>query len=388
MDEEQDIIFIPPQEFLNNFKKIKRNLFLKKNLAFLGSILCSTDIIFTENNEYTAKTDGEVIHISYHNFCNYDDETRLFILGHVLWHIAFMHPMRMGKRDPMIWEIASDIIVNRLLLANGFIANGLDIIVGNEELYQKYNLDSLTTEEIYELIYIFQDKNKDLPNDLNNDLDPDNTDPNNVKIKIGGLTKIGGRGAGDIPGEILEIINSFLKPQLKFGIILKNYFSELIQTSRSFRRPSRRIEEFILPSNSDDEDKLTSINVYIDSSGSLTDEEIKIFNSEIKSIKNNFNPEKITLISFDTKIRKIKIIKHNDKFDDFDLLGRGGTCLIDVFNHINNNKPSVSLIFTDLDVSIPTNYPKTPLIWLCTDPNQKTKPKYGKFIHVNTGAYK
>lgn len=384
--------------FLNTFRELKKTLFFKEDLGFLGNILCNINIYFIKENseeDFIAKTDGDSIYFNYNEFIQLDKNDQLFLLAHELWHIAFMHTIRLGDRDKHIWNIAADIVVNNLLIYNSKLTTSV-----LKPIYEKKYIDK-STEEIYDLI-----QNKNIPNcpkmkldlsygSLNGNSETEsNTSELDIKVKMSGIIDIinknnnsNGTQAGNIPGEIQKVVNDFLKPKIKFGILLQKYFIEYIQEHRSFRRPNRRSEEFLLPSLCDNEDKLTSINVYIDSSGSVTDDEIMIFNTEVKNIKNEFKPEKITLVSFDTEIQKEQILTESCSFDEFDIVGRGGTCLKCVFQHMKETKPVVSLIFTDLEVNIPPN-PNMDIIWLCSNKHLTDKPKYGKFIQVDIEAYK
>lgn len=137
-----------------------------------------------------------------------------------------------------------------------------------------------------------------------------------------------------------------------------------------------------LPSLQSDEQRLTCLHYYFDVSGSVSGEMIRRFNSEVKHIKDTFNPEKLVLVMFDTKIHEVYEISENDVFDRIKVTGRGGTCLQCVHNHIEETKPTAAIIFTDLEClpMQPLKVP-VPIIWTVAD-NPHAKVPFGQIIHI------
>ena len=74
---------------------------------------------------HTAATDGKNIYFDPDFLASLSDDDKLFIIAHELMHIKFEHMFRMaGKngqmRDPEIWNIATDAIINANLERDGF----------------------------------------------------------------------------------------------------------------------------------------------------------------------------------------------------------------------------------------------------------------------------
>lgn len=188
--------------------------------------------------------------------------------------------------------------------------------------------------------------------------------------------------AGSIPGQLELIVDEFLSPVIPWEQVLYNWFTDLITEDYSWRRPNRRYQDMYLPLLQSDEQRLTCLHYYFDVSGSVTDQMIKRFNSEVKYIKDTFNPEKLVLIMFDTKIHEVYEISENDVFDRIKVTGRGGTCLNCVHAHIEETKPTAAIIFTDLDClpMQPLKVP-VPIIWTVAD-NPYAKVPFGQIIHI------
>jgi predicted metal-dependent peptidase len=189
------------------------------------------------------------------------------------------------------------------------------------------------------------------------------------------------KSAGDLPGEIAVTLDKFLNPKLPWERLFFNYMNELVYTERSFARPSRRYHDPLMPGNTGN-NGLEHLVYYLDISGSVTDGQIALFNSEFKSVKNNLEPEKMTMVTFDTVIHDIHVFERNQPFEKLVVTGRGGTSLTEVFKHMKKTVPTAAVIFTDLEVTIPDN-PGIPIIWVCVDNPTATVP-YGKLVHIST----
>ena len=85
-----------------------------------------------------------------------------------------------------------------------------------------------------------------------------------------------------------------------------------------------------LPSLIDDDGGLDHLIYYLDVSGSISDGDIIRFHSEFKYVKEHFEPEKMTMVQFDTRITQEKVFHKEDPFVETHVVGRGGTSLVPV----------------------------------------------------------
>lgn len=79
-----------------------------------------TDLTF-----HTAATDGKNIYFDPDFLASLSDDEKTFLIAHELMHVKFEHMYRMmdkngQKRDPMLWNIATDAIINANLERDGF----------------------------------------------------------------------------------------------------------------------------------------------------------------------------------------------------------------------------------------------------------------------------
>lgn len=118
---------------------LKRKMLVK--YPFFGSVVANVD--YKENKDIpTAGTDGEVIHYNpeYLELLSIDEQT--FIFAHEVCHIAFNHILRSEGKDPKLWNIATDGVINQLLKRDG-----LKIVPGCVDIAEAINYDA---EQLYE----------------------------------------------------------------------------------------------------------------------------------------------------------------------------------------------------------------------------------------------
>ena len=126
---------------------VKRKMLAK--YPRFGSEIAVANIEFKENLPYhTAATDGKNVYVDPNYFESLSENERIFIIAHEIMHIKFMHMFRLKdkdgkKRDPDLWNIATDAIINANLERDGFtIKEGYvnmpeALNYSAEEFYQK-----------------------------------------------------------------------------------------------------------------------------------------------------------------------------------------------------------------------------------------------------------
>lgn len=185
---------------------------------------------------------------------------------------------------------------------------------------------------------------------------------------------------GAVPGSTRLKINEFKKSIVPWESLLDRFFQDLHNDDYTWRRPNRRHSEIYLPTRESDE-RLTHLIYYLDVSGSVSDADVLRFNSEVKHIKDKYNPEKLTLVQFDTKIRAEISFTDSQSFDEVVVVGRGGTDLRCVRDHMMEHEPEAAIVFSDLYVNKMKAGPKCPVIWV-TVGNKAAEVDFGHVIHI------
>lgn len=133
-----------------NIDSIKNRL-LVKYPAF-GAIIAN--VKFEESySEETAATDGELIYYNPTFIEPLSSDEQVFLLAHEVCHIAFDHIFRSEGKDHTIWNMATDAVINALL-----IKDGLPLIKGGVDIKDAINH---TSEEMYKKLYEEQKENSD-----------------------------------------------------------------------------------------------------------------------------------------------------------------------------------------------------------------------------------
>ena len=165
----------------------------------------------------------------------------------------------------------------------------------------------------------------------------------NQLIKAVNMSKAAGEDPGKIPGDILRYVEELLNPKLSWDVILRNYMDSYAKDDYSWRKPNKKFPDIYLPSLYSD--SIENISVLIDTSGSITDDDLKIFFTEIQAIKDSLNPEALWVGSFDTQLYKSKLF---DNFTNMKLQGGGGTYSTPIKERIENSNPNILLVFSDM----------------------------------------
>lgn len=118
---------------------LKRKMLVK--YPFFGSVVASVG--YKENKDIpTAGTDGETIYYNPEYLESLSVEEQTFIFAHEVCHIAFNHILRSEGKDPDLWNIATDGVINQFLKRDG-----LKMAPGGVDIAEAINYDA---EQLYE----------------------------------------------------------------------------------------------------------------------------------------------------------------------------------------------------------------------------------------------
>ena len=359
-------------EIQKAYDKAKIGLMAKPDTAFFTTIVFSLKLIWDWGIP-TAATDGSSIRFNPEFFMSLSPDERIFLLVHEAMHVALLHMTRLASRDHGKWNKACDHYINLLLLERGFKMprNGL--------ADPKYR--GLSSDEIYALlpdpppnepIDMDLEVPQSTPEDLSNEVEE-------ILIRAAMQSKLQGDGAGTIPGDIEIFLQKLLNPKLPWQRILQKYIQNLSKHDYSWRKPNRRFfPNHYLPSMFSE--KLMDIAIAVDASGSVSDDDFKVFVSETHGILKMMKPDKITLIQFDRNIKSVDSISNIRDLMNVKFIGRGGTSIEPVMNWADKHKPKLLLVFTDGEFNFYNTDYKTNTVFLIHN-NPQFKSPYGKVIH-------
>jgi predicted metal-dependent peptidase len=309
------------------------------------------------------------------------EQTRRTVLAHEVWHLILKHLDRGEGCDPTIHNQAADHVINLNLEKDGFTFDGTtpfkDPIYLGKSTEQVYNAiweermenppvpvpGGATKEQIETLIkdILGQDgKGKSLQDQKDEaeaDVDaaglPPGYSPGNTGIKL------------EMSGKLVKILNK------TYAEIFKDYMTDpLTGGGRSYFRPNRRTHgsksPLILPGRSPKKgakNRLTHLVYALDVSGSITLQQAQQFHDSVRTLKEMLNPEKLTVLLFDTRIVFEKTFTDREKYGNIAVHAGGGTDLKDVYKRMSALGAEAMVIFTDLCVGIPPE-PPWETIWI------------------------
>jgi len=402
--------------------KARTQLILDK--PFLGNLVLRLPLKAAGSWCKTSATDAKNFYYNPSFINKLDNHQTKFVLIHEALHCALTHFSRRGNRDKHKWDLACDFAINPLLVKEGF-RPPLDL-----PIFHQY--ENMIAEEIYPMIddnidtepmdqHLYDDNPDDDANESDGGMKEDDLQGKTDESSAGGKNKNNqntsesesladqpnpltpdemqqlstqwqknlsssaqlAQQAGKLDGEFAKLIDFFLQPQVSWQSLLAQHMSSLARDDFSYKRPSRRGGEnnAILPSLKSSQ---IDISVAIDTSGSISQEEIDEFISEINAIKSNIRAS-ITLIACDEKISQDLIWRY-ESWDELifpNSLGGGrGTNFTPVFEYINqqDSPPNVLIYFTDAKGKFPSIEPSYPVIWLVK--GKETIP-WGSRIQLN-----
>ncbi len=307
---------------------------------FIGQIALRLEIVDASKWCKTAAVDGRRLYYNRQFIINLKPKELLFLIGHEVLHCVYDHLGRTGHRDPKIFNMANDYLVNYTLVQE----NVGEMPTGG--LYDKAYTDEMTSEEIYDLLMenkvtvkmtldehldlggMESDEKKDGQgepgegneggnqpgggggeefevNIIGKDGPPKLSDDDLQKIRNEIRAEVirtaQGLGAGKVPAGIRRLIDDLVDPKMDWRALLDAHIRSSVKDDYSWMRLGRRSwgSGFILPGQ--DFQNTIDISIAIDASGSLSDEMLRDITSEVKGIMETFGDFKIRMWAFDTQ---------------------------------------------------------------------------------------
>ncbi len=312
---------------------------LRKASPFFAALSLFSKVEFTINVPMAA-TDGIKIYFHPLNFFNLKPLERDAIFLHELLHIALLHPIRKKNRDPYIFNIAADIVVN------GMISELKDFKLP-EGAIRDSDLEDLSVEEIYEiiqsktelpklemidLIKFFQDQDKLKEIDNNKRLNIFDIETYWKRAISNSLAMTSSINRGNISNKLKRNLDQIVNPQLDWRTILWRY---LVKTPSDFSGFDRR---FLYQKLYLDELSIDTLEVYccIDTSGSINQEVLSKFISELKGILSSYPLIKCRLFYADSECYGPYDIDYDGELPIPE--GGGGTDFCPFFKAIENEE--------------------------------------------------
>lgn len=389
---------------------------------FIADIAGSVNINVVEQDpddeSVLAYTDGSAVFMG-RNLNNHNDEDIEFVLLHELYHVGLMHTTRRGDRDHDTWNRACDYIINNALVDDGYKTT-------IEGLFNPAYKDH-SEESLYEKLMKENPpgsapppggggqgnqqgqgggsnspgqgsggtggqggqgkptlKPQDVPQSMSG------REQSKVQAVVqNAIAASGEKDVGNMFGNLQQMFDTMEVKEKDWRTVLYDFMEQAFgEWDIDYNKPNRRFEEFFIPAWTDETENIKTLNCYIDTSGSVSDESVQRYISEIAYLKSLFNPDAVTISCFDTQIGKTVTYTADEDIEKFNIVGRGGTHLECVRKHIEETQPVVAVVFSDLYCS-PMTKPKHDcgVLWIQYDDEDNMsshEPIVGTKVHFDS----
>lgn len=412
--------------------------------GFYGLLLMHMKYSVDEQME-TAATDGTRIIFGADFLDSLTDRELEFVMMHEILHVVLQHCFRGQERDPELFNIACDIVVNsHILQENGMDPDSITLkqygvlmhqTPDGEEGYER------TAEEVYEALLARGGRNGNgnasqsgagqksgggqakqgrtrKSGGVQGRWD-DHSQWNDGKDKADGVGKAGGAADGDdvdaarelwakrlmdaceaiairdpsnerglVPAFALRMVQEWKQPQTDWRTILNEFVQEEV-VDYSFTPPDRRFGDspFFLPDFNEKEDRAEDILFMIDTSGSMSDDMVTTAYSEVKGAIDQFDGKlKGWLGFFDAVVVPPKPFESEEEFRVIRPEGGGGTSFDIifeyVFRHMADQLPVSIIILTDGYAPFPAESHAHGIPVLWLMNNEEVQPPWGKVARI------
>ncbi|MCP4900167.1 MAG: hypothetical protein GY906_24615 [bacterium] len=229
---------------------------------------------------------------------------------------------------------------------------------------------------------------------FNGDVKPMPPDPN-LKAEIGLRVKSAVQAAkscgGPVPKWAQDIVDDIAKPKVNWKRRLHHLAQQIVYAKNdySYRRHNRRYipHNIMAPTLYSPEPTAGVIVCSVDTSGSVSQEELNQFWGEILEIMKSLSPRKLWVLDVDSSIRhKRCYTPQDDPPTEIEVHGRGGTSFLEPFqwieDELGDDMPQLHIYLTDLEGGFPANAPPYPTIWVSTTEQQAP---FGETIFIDVG---
>lgn len=383
-----------------------RSAILMKD-AFYGNLLMHLELQLADCG--TACTDMRFIRFDPEFMEHLNEQDLEFVMRHELLHCVLQHPLRGRGLHHRMYNIACDIVVNSAILR----AMENPTLFLTDEAIPVMHLApdgregaDCSAEEIYDMLRL---KYGDLPDDLMRQaLEKDfgkRLDSHEEWDDMEEETLLAAEWRDilrkecerlDSPEEIPPVIREWLnRDDYQSKIDWRRILHDFLQSSvdymdYTFHPPDRRFadSEYIFPAFSPvDAESIHDLWLLVDTSGSISDEDLRMVYGEVRSCLDMFPGFQGTISFFDTQVTDPVPLTSVGDLEKILPEGGGGTSFEAIFQYmkdnLSENLPASIVVMTDGWAVCPEEESTmgVPVLWILKDP--PFDPPWGISVHID-----
>lgn len=329
-----------------------------KEFCLFSGVLSIGDVNFSDKVP-TAGTNGRDVTYNPDWIQTLPTKELNFIVLHEAIHKAFQHMhiwKGLFKKNPMLTNMAADYVVNATI-KNADPDENIAVMPKSGLYDQRF--DNMTTKQIFDILQ----KENPQSDGVTVVLDEhgfdeaealDDNEVKKVKEQIDQALRQGEILRGKMAGNQIRGVTDFLKPKVDWRRELRQFVNSICKSKdkSSWRKPHRRYvsQDIYMPSMIGE--SVGDIVIGVDTSGSIGQEEINLFLSEIVSICEDVTPKSVVLVYWDHEVAGVEQYKEGE----YQRLkattkprGGGGTHVGCLNEYIRSEKlkPETTIVFTD-----------------------------------------
>ncbi len=376
----------------------KCKLQVRKECQFFGALMLFASIKETKKYD-TACTDGKDIYFNMNFLKSLNSSEQNALMLHEVLHMALLHVTRRQNRDPKIWNIAADIVVNDLILRNTSfrLPKGAIIDKTYRDKSVEFVYESLLKNNKYK-------KHKSYIQDLKDSGTNDNSSQaDGMEIEsywkdkiqviknsdmVNNSDKFGSNTTGGLPDGMDREVENILEPEVNWRHALWKYVgrtpADFDDLDRRFLYRGLYLEGLMT--------EALEVSVCVDTSGSVSRDLIDQFVAEINGILKSYPHVKCDFFFCDCELSGPFKISSPEEIPV--LKGGGGTSFVPFFKYLEKNNENhmgshkVSIYLTDGYEEFPKFVPKDPVMWLVSADGEETSEfPFGEVIRISTESW-
>jgi predicted metal-dependent peptidase len=338
--------------------------------SFFGNLATRLQLVNADEWCSTAATDGLKFYYNSRFIMMLKPKEVEFLVGHEVLHVVYDHMGRRGDRDPQIWNIADDYVVNADLKRHkiGQFITTVPCLYEQkydgkaaEEVYDDLmkNVQKISIEDLLDQMIDDHMDGEDGEGDGDGEnkgkgrpkMSPEERERMRQEVKQAIINAAQSAEAGQLPLGVERLIKQATDPVMPWRELIQTNLTSAIRTDYSWMRPSRRgwHMDAIMPGMTPGEE--IDVVVAIDMSGSISNSQAQAFLGEIGGMMDSFDGYKVHVFCFDTETYNPQDFtsENLDSIDTYEPMGGGGTDFDAIFDYLKKvgNVPNRLICFTD-----------------------------------------
>jgi predicted metal-dependent peptidase len=332
------------------------------------------------------------------------------LICHEVMHVACNHNTRRGQREFRNWNIACDYAVDPIVNAAGFTQPWETINPRYQDWEAERIYSDLFKNNNQKNTQNKKDDNGSNRRDLNNNNQPQTNQDMQLWGEVRDYPGANGRGAskaekqqaeqaqrvavkqaaqvaksqGLLPGFLELFIQEITEPRIPWREILARFLTEHARNDYSWKMPNRRFlsQGLYLPELRNPE--LGLIALLVDTSGSISQQDLNAFASEVQGILTSYKTE-LLVVYVDAAVQGHTLFSSEDAEIKLELKGGGGTDFRPGYKFLeeHGHQPAAAVYLTDGYCRAFPDEPEFPILWALTHKTSYFKPPFGEVVVIN-----